>query len=436
MTATWQNWAGNQQAVPAKVARPRSVDEVATIVKAAQADRQRVKAVGSGHSFTATAVTDGVQVDLSLLNNAVVADAATGLVTVPAGSPLSQLNLELDRHGLAMPNLGDIDLQTVAGATATGTHGTGIRLGGLATQIRAMDIVIGDGSVLSCSADSNADVFRAARVGLGALGIVTAVTLQCEPAFTLVADERPLPLDEVLTGIDGFVDGNDHFEFYWFPHTEMALTKRNNRPRAGDGPLPKPLSSTRRWVDDEFLSNTVFGWTCALDSRWPSLVPRVNRLAARLLTARTYAGPSFDVFVSPRRVKFTELEYSVPRSAFLDAFAAIRRVIERERLQVSFPVEVRFVAPDDIPLSTAYGEERAYLAIHMFRGQPYERYFRGVEAELKALGGRPHWGKMHWRTAEDLRPVYPAFDDFLAVRDALDPTRVFANPYLESVLGP
>jgi FAD-linked oxidoreductase len=429
----WRNWGGNQVASPQSVQHPRDVEELAALVKRAATDGRRVKAVGSGHSFTAAAATDGVHVDLDQMSAVLNADIETGLVTVQAGIPLHRLNRELAARGLAMTNLGDIDRQTIAGATSTSTHGTGIKLGGLATQIRAVELVLADGSVATCSPGERPDLFAVARVGIGALGVVSAVTLQCEPAFTLVADEGPMPLAQVLEEVDELVEANEHFEFYWFPHTEVASTKRNNRLRDGAG--ARPLGRVKGWLDDEFFANTAFGLTCRVAKRRPGLIPRLNRTAAKLLSARTFSAPSYEVFVSPRRVRFVEMEYSLPRAAFRDGFAAIRDVIEREDLRVSFPIEARWVAPDDIPLSTAYGEERCYLAIHMFRGEPFERYFRAVESELRQLGGRPHWGKMHWRTADDLRPVYPRFDEFVAMRDTVDPDRVFGNAYLETVLG-
>jgi L-gulonolactone oxidase len=333
-----------------------------------------------------------------------------------------------------MTNLGDIDRQTISGATSTGTHGTGSRLGGLATQIRGLEIVTGDGSIVSCSATERPELFSAARVGLGALGVVTAVTLQCEPAFVLEADERPMPLDEVMERLDDLADGHEHFEFYWFPHTDVALTKSNNRLPPGES--ARPLTRRREWLEDEFLANTMFNAVCAVGKRRPALVPRLNRTAAKLLGARTFSAPSHEVFTSPRRVRFVEMEYAVPRAAIRDAVRAVQHVIERDNLLVSFPIEVRVAAPDDIPLSTAYGRDTAYVAIHRYRGEPFEPYFRAVESEMKALDGRPHWGKMHWRTSDDLRPAYPRFDDFLAVRDTVDPDRVFSNDYLEAVLGP
>jgi FAD-linked oxidoreductase len=429
----WTNWGGNQHARPRSVEVPRDVEEVALIVKRAASEGTRVKAVGSGHSFTGAAVTDGALVRLDRLRGLREVNRSSGLVTVQAGTPLHELNPLLAQHGLAMSNLGDIDRQTVAGATSTGTHGTGAKLGGLATQIRGLELVIGDGSVVTCSANERPELFAVARVGLGALGIVTAVTLQCEPAFMLVADERPMPVDEVMQRFDEFAADNDHFEFYWFPHTDRALVKRNNRPPAGDA--TKPLRRTREYLEDEVFANAAFGAVVRLGRARPALVPRLNRMAANMLSARRFAAPSYEVFISPRRVHFVEMEYAVPREHAAAAFEAIRDVIQREQLVVSFPIEARVVAPDDIALSTASGRDTAYFAIHMYRGVEFERYFRAVEARMRELDGRPHWGKMHYRTAEDLRPVYPSFDEFLAQREAVDPQRVFTNPYLETVLG-
>jgi len=428
----WTNWAGNQAAQPRAVEHPNDVEELALLVKRAADAGQRVKAVGSGHSFTATAVTDGTLLYLDRLRGLRDVDTAMGLVTVQGGTHLHELNPLLAARGLAMTNLGDIDKQTISGAISTGTHGTGERLGGIATQVRGLELVIGDGSIVTCSETERPELFAAARVGVGALGIITAVTLQCEPAFTLVADERPMPVDEVMARYDEFAHDNDHFEFYWFPHTERAFVKRNNRLAAGES-APR-LGRVREYVEDELMSNYAFDVLCRMTRRWPKLVHRVNRIAADQ-RPRTFAAPSYEVFVSPRRVRFVEMEYAVPREHAAAAFQAIRGAIDKEQLDVSFPVEARVVAADDIALSTASGRESAYFAIHMYRGAEFERYFRAVEAAMRELGGRPHWGKMHYRTADDLRQVYPRFDEFLAQRDAVDPRRVFTNDYLNRVLG-
>ena len=430
---TWHNWAGNQVARPAVVARPRDVGELAGFVTSAAREGRRVKAIGSGHSFTAIGLTDGVQVRLDRLGELVSADAATGLVTVEAGMPLHRLNTELAEHGLGLSNLGDIDRQTLAGAISTGTHGTGRSLGGLATQVRALQLVLADGSVVTCSAEESPELFRAARIGLGALGILATVTLQAEPAFVLRAQERPMALPAVLDDLEALVAENDHFEFFWFPHTQTALTKRNNRLPAGSA--PEPLSRRRAFLEDEVFSNGVFGLTCRLGRLRPSLIPAINASTARSLGRRTYTDASHRVFVSRRRVRFVEMEYGVPADAVPAALAGIGRVIEHNDLKVSFPVEVRFTAADDIPLSTASGRDSAYLAVHMFRGQAYEKYFRAVEAVMKDLDGRPHWGKLHYQAADTLRERYPRFGEFLAVRDTVDPYGRFANDYLDRVLG-
>jgi L-gulonolactone oxidase len=429
---TWTNWAGTVNA-EVTVARPSSVAELCQTVAGAAGRGQRVKAIGAGHSFTAIGATDGVQLRLDRLAGIVRADRETGLVTVLAGTRLYALNETLWQLGLSMSNLGDIDVQTIAGAISTGTHGTGLKYGGIATQVRALEIVKPDGTLLRCAPDENPEVFAAARVGLGALGVLASVTLQCEPAYALAAAEAPAPLDEVLADLDEHVVGNDHFEFYWFPHTRRVLTKRNNRVLPGTE--LRPLPSVRRWVDDEFLSNTVFDRVNRLTSKRPALIPRANRLATRLLGARDYIDRSYRVFASPRRVVFREMEYAVPRAAVPQVLAEIHRHLAGSGAQIGFPVEVRFAAADDIWLSTAYGRESGYVAVHQYHRREYEPYFRAVEAIAKDAGGRPHWGKIHYRDAASLREAYDRFDEFVALRDKLDPERTFGNAYLTRVLG-
>jgi L-gulonolactone oxidase len=430
--ASWTNWAGTAQA-EVTVATPTSVNELGELVRAAAGRGQRVKPIGAGHSFTAIGVTDGVQLRLDRLAGIVRADRETGLVTVQAGTRLHALNEALWQLGLSMTNLGDIDVQTISGAISTGTHGTGAKYGGIATQVRALDLVLADGSTLHCSPDENPDVFAAARVGLGSLGVLATVTLQCEPAFALAAAEGPASLDDVLADLDDNVLGNDHFEFYWFPHTRRVLTKRNNRVLPGTE--LRPVGRFRHWLDDEFLSNRVFEGVNRLTTRRPGLIPRVNGVAARLHGARDYIDRSHRVFASVRTVRFREMEYAVPRAAVPQVLAEIERYLATSGEQVGFPVEVRFAAADDIWLSTANERDTGYLAVHQYHRREYESYFRAVEAIAKEFGGRPHWGKLHYRDAESLREVYPHFDEFLAVRDKLDPQRVFGNDYLARVLG-
>ena len=423
----WINWGGNQQSFATDVLTPGSVDEVATHVKEASETGRRVKVVGSGHSFTAIAVADDRRMLLDRMTDLISVDGP--LVTVQAGMPLWKLNEALARNGLAMPNLGDIDAQTVAGAISTGTHGTGATHTTLASCVEAVTLVTGNGEVLTIGRDD--EFLPAARLGIGALGVLVEVTLRCVPAFTLLADERPMALADVLAGLDEWIPANDHVEFYWYPYTDRAQLKRNTKVPAND----RPLTAFRGWLDDEFLANTLWQGVCRLGRRVPAVVPAVQSIAARALTARTYTERSDRVFCTPRRVHFTEMEYEIPRAALSEVLNALPRIIDGLPFKVQFPVEVRFTGPDDVWLSHGYGRESAYVAVHQFSGAPYEPYFQAFEAVCRPLGGRPHWGKLHYRTAEDLRPVYPRFDDFVAVRDRLDPARVFANDYLDRVLG-
>ncbi|MFJ9032284.1 D-arabinono-1,4-lactone oxidase [Streptomyces sp. NPDC102274] len=430
-TRTWRNWAGTVTARPARVVSPASVEELTETLRRAAADGLRVKAVGSGHSFTAAAATDGVLIRPDLLTGIREIDRSAGTVTVAAGTPLRRLNTALAREGLSLTNMGDIMEQTVAGATSTGTHGTGRDSASIAAQIRALDLVTADGSLLRCSAEENPEVLAAARIGLGALGVVSAVTLAVEPVFLLTAREEPMTFDRVMAEFDQHVAENEHFEFYWFPHTGNCNTKRNNR-SAGAAAPPGRLSG---WIDDELLSNAAFQAACSLGRAVPATIPTLAKISSRALSARTYTDIPYKVFTSPRRVRFVEMEYALPREVAIGALREVKAMIERSPLRVSFPVEIRTAPADDIALSTASGRESVYIAVHLYRGTPYRSYFTAVERIMTAHGGRPHWGKIHTRDAAYLSGVYPRFGEFTAVRDRLDPDRVFGNDYLRRVLG-
>jgi FAD-linked oxidoreductase len=430
----WRNWAGTATATPARRAQPRSEAEIRAAVKDAAAAGLPVRALGSGHSFTPAAATSGLALDLSLWTGVTAADTRTGLVTVRSGTTLRALNAALAEFGLALVNLGDIDAQTISGALATGTHGTGARLGGLATQVEVLDLVLADGSLVSCSASARPELFAAARVGLGALGVVTAVTLRCVPSFTLAADERPMPVEQVIEEFGALAAANDHFEFYWFPYGRQALVKRNNRVPAG--PAAAPMPGWRRFWEFEVMENAGFGTLCRLGRAAPRLIPALNRFSSVALSPRSYTDASYRVFVTPRRVHFVESEYAVPRESLPGVLAELRRVVPRLADPVMFPVEVRVAAADDIWLSTAYGRDSAYIAIHQYAGLPYRAYFDLFESVVAPVAGRPHWGKLHSLDAGRLGPLYPRFEDFRRVRAEVDPEGRFGNAYLGRVLGP
>ncbi|MEU6208478.1 D-arabinono-1,4-lactone oxidase [Streptomyces sp. NPDC047023] len=429
--AAWHNWAGNVTATPARVVTPASVGELQEAVRRAAESGLRVKAVGTGHSFTAAAATDGVLVRPQALAGIRSVDRAAGTVTVEAGTVLKDLNRALAREGLSLTNMGDIMEQTVSGATSTGTHGTGRDSASIAAQIRGLELVTADGRLLACSEKENPEVFAAARVGIGALGIVTALTLAVEPLFLLTAREEPMGFDRVTAEFEEHFAENEHFEFYWFPHTGNCNTKRNNR---SQGPAA-PTGPVSGWIEDELLSNGLFQAVNSLGRAVPATIPSIARVASRALSARTYTDIPYKVFTSPRRVRFVEMEYALPREAVVDALRELRAMVDRSRLRISFPVEVRTAPADDITLSTASGRDSAYIAVHMYKGTPYQAYFTAAEQIFTAHGGRPHWGKVHTRDAEYLSAVYPRFGEFTALRDRLDPDRVFGNDYLRRVLG-
>ncbi|MDH3707848.1 MAG: FAD-binding protein, partial [Acidimicrobiia bacterium] len=402
-TKPWRNWAGNQVCLPAERAQPRSTDEVAGGVARAHAAGQRVKVFGAGHSFTAAACTDGVLLSLDHLDTVESVDRQHHRVTVGAGIRLHALNERLAELGLAMPNLGDIAYQSIAGAIATATHGTGARLGNLATAVAGIELVTGTGEVIWCDEHVRRHLWTAARVGVGALGIVTKVTLQCVPAFNLHAVETKEPLDDLIDNFDDEADGNDHFEFFWMPGARNCQVKRNNRTDRPEAP-PSRVSYVREKIVGE---NLAFGLVNRVSRRSPTLAPRVAKLVSAGVSERELIDRSYRVFASPRLVKFTEMEYGLPRAALPEALHRVRDVVARLGEPITFPVEVRVSAADDIPLSTAEGRDSAWLAFHVYQGTSHESYFTGVEAILDDYDARPHWGKLHTQNHRTLRPRYP-----------------------------
>ncbi|MGA9715382.1 MAG: D-arabinono-1,4-lactone oxidase [Aeromicrobium sp.] len=427
----WTNWGRSVTTHPTRVVRPRTSADVAQVVQQAATEGLRVKAIGAGHSFTAIGATDGVLLHLNHLSSILSHDVVTGRVRVQAGISLHQLNPRLKALGLALPNLGDVDPQSVAGAISTGTHGTGGRLQGIAAAVVGVQLVLADGAVVEI--DEQHPWFHAARVSLGALGIITEVTLQCVPAFLLHAREEPMALPEVLSRIDEMVEDNDHFEFYWFPHTEKTLTKRNNRVPAGTE--RDPVGRFRGWLDDRFLSNTLFEGINRAVAHHPALIPRVNQISGSVIGAREYTDDSYRVFVSERSVRFRESEFAMPREALPDVLAALRAWFDVGHEPISFPIEVRFTAPDDVWLSTGHDRASCYVAVHQYWRTDHQAYFAATQDIFTAHEGRPHWGKLHTLDASYFSAAYPRFDDFVAIRDEVDPDGRFTNDYLDRVLS-
>ena len=429
---TWRNWAGDQACSPHEILRPRSLEQLAEAIGVAAATGRTVSVAGSGHSFTEAALTGGTLIDAAALSGIVDADRSSGLVRVGGGTVLADLNEELHRLGLAMENLGDIDRQTVAGAISTGTHGTGARLRNISAQVEAMELVLGDGSVRELNGADDPRLLRAVRVGVGALGAISEVTLRCVPAFTLRRVDAPCPREEVLDAFQQRAEENDHFELFTFPYADSALVLERNRT---DEP-PRPRGRAAAFLNDVVLENWALEAISAAGKLFPRGIPSLSRLAAWLASGSTAIDRSDRIFANERRVRFTEMEYGVPREHGPEA---ARRVIERvraNRYPVFFPIEMRVTAGDDALLSPSHERDTAYIAVHQYRGMEWRPYFEAVEAIMDEYGGRPHWGKRHFQSAATLAERYPRWPEFRAARDELDPGRTFANEYAERVLGP
>jgi L-gulono-1,4-lactone dehydrogenase len=427
----WGNWAREQFCAPSAIVRPTSEAELAEIVAGAAKRGERVRAVGTGHSFTDCACTDGVMIDMTGLQRVVEADPASGLVTIEGGAKLHTLGPQLAERGLGLENQGDIDAQSITGATATATHGTGARFTNLSARIVALRLVTAAGEVLTLAEGSGDDDYLAARVSLGALGVISQVTVQTVPLYTLIRRDERRALTETLEQLDESVDGNDHFEFFVFPYGERASTRTTHR--SDEEPTPTP--GWKRKLSED-VENVGLSLICRAGRRLPRAAPSLNRLMTSLMSEATVCDRAYKVYATERKVRFTEMEYAIPREHARAAIQRVLDVVRRRKLPIMFPLEVRFAAPDDAFLSTAHGRDTCYIAVHQYTGMEFETYFRAVEEIMDEFAGRPHWGKRHYQTAATLRGRYPDWDRFAAVRDRLDPNRVFLNDYTRRVLGP
>jgi FAD-linked oxidoreductase len=432
VTEVWTNWAREQRCVPRRIERPTSEAALVAAVRRAAEQGLTVRAVGSGHSFTDCACTDGVMIDMTGLRRVLGVDEATGRVTVEGGVKLYELGPLLADRGLALENQGDIDRQSITGAISTATHGTGAALPNLSAQVVGIRLVTAAGDVLDLSADSDPETFLAARVSIGALGVIAAVTIQCVPLYTLHRRDEPLPLADTLERLDEHVDGNDHFEFFVFPYADKALTRRTRR--SADVPSPPP--QWQRYLAEEIVENRLLGAVCRTGRRWPSLTPRLNRTVTAAMSGSVVEDRGYKVYATNRSVRFTEMEYAIPRENGREAVERVMDLVAVRRLPILFPLEVRFAAGDDAFLSTAYRRDTCYIAVHQFHGMEFETYFRAVEAIMDSYDGRPHWGKRHYQSAATLASRYPDWTRFQAVRARLDPDEVFGNDYTRRVLGP
>ncbi|MBN8866384.1 MAG: FAD-binding protein [Solirubrobacterales bacterium] len=427
---SWSNWAGHQSCRPRDFVRVQGVGELSEVVGRAASEGRQVSTVGSGHSFTPAALSDDVLLDVTSIAGVIAADRASGLVEVGGGTVLADLNRALDRLGLAMPNLGDIDRQTIAGAVSTGTHGTGKDFPNISAQIERIGVMGPDGEVREFGAGS--DELLAARVAIGSLGVITSVTLRTVPAFNLHRVDEPMDLDLALSEFETLIAENEHFEFFVFPYTRTALTLRRNRT---DRPLA-PRGKVDRYLGDVVLENGLGDLALRATGKFRGAIPKLARYSTHFMSQSEQIDVSHRLFANYRTIRFNEMEYALPREAGPEALERVLAMIEGESFPLAMPIECRVSAGDDALISQAHGRPTAYIAVHQHHTMEYEPYFREIEEIFKSYGGRPHWGKLHFQDAASLAPLFPGWERFEAVRDRLDPDRTFSNAYVNRVLGP
>ncbi len=423
----FRNWSGSVEFSPKRIEQPSSEAELQALIAECSKSQTPVRVVGSGHSFTKVVETEGVLVSLDNLQGILGVDDK-GFAEVWGGTKLWRMNELLAQKKRGPENLGDIDRQSIAGTVSTGTHGTGATLGSVATQLRELTLVTANGQLLTCSPEQNPETFKAAQVSLGSLGVISRVKLMTLPAYKMKLVARKEVLEDLLNDLPARVSGNRHMEFFTFPYSKYVQAKYSN---FTDEPAQK--RGFKDYFNDVVMENLAF-MLLSVISRWvPGTTKAVSQICGAAIGDATKVNWAHEAYATPRMVKFQEMEFSFPREQMADVVREIREMIEKKNVRVHFPLECRFVKGDDIWLSPAYGRDSAYIAVHMYKGMEYKPYFEAVQSIFRNHQGRPHWGKMHFMTAKELRPLYPMWDRFQEVRKQLDPKGVFMSEYLKKL---
>lgn len=424
-----KNWSKRIEWQPEQISYPTTEQEIQDLVQLAITQKKSIRIIGSGHSFNPLWVTDHILISLDQYQGLVAVDKEALTATVKAGTKLFKLGDLLFEQGMAMENLGDIDVQSLAGTISTGTHGTGSAFGTISTQVIKIRFVNGKGEVMVCSETEHKELFKAAQVSLGVLGIITEITLQCVPAYRLELINKVEQLSDVLATYKERNQENRNFEFYYFPHDNRVFTKTSNL--ATD---QADKVSFTNYLTETVLENYVFKLLCEIAYRFPSMNKSIAKLSAAAIPNTRKVYHAHKVYATQRLVRFNEMEYNVPVEAHNEVLKEMIKTIERSNFHVHFPIENRVVAKDDAYLSPAYERNSAYIACHVYNKKDYRPFFKAMESILKAYEGRPHWGKMHTLGAKDLAERYPKFETFQKHRQAQDPDGIFLNDYLKQIL--
>ncbi|EEL52074.1 FAD-dependent oxidoreductase [Bacillus cereus Rock3-44] len=407
---------------------PKNIQDVIKAVHLAKEMGKRIRVVGSGHSFTPLVQTEEILLSLDGLQGILGIDSQSSIVEVWAGTKLSYLGRMLQEKGYAQENLGDIDSQSIAGAISTGTHGTGITFGSLATQVVEITAVLASGETIICSEKEHPEFWKAFQLSLGMLGVIVKVKLKVVPAYMLMYKSKKESFSTVMNSLEEYKK-HRHFEFFVFPYSDDVQVKIT------DETTGKGMDVKWHKFKTELLENIAFSLLSKGCKLMPSISKRVSRLSAKAVPNGQIIGPSYQIFATSRNVRFYEMEYSIPAEHMKKVVQEIHNLIQEKRFQVHFPIECRYVRGDDIWISPAYERDSAYIAVHMYKGMKYAAYFTAIERIFQKYEGRPHWGKMHAMGYEQLQRVYPKLSSFLEVRKEVDPIGMFLNPYLSKMFS-
>lgn len=426
----WKNWSESVVAHPKTIFTPNDLEELILFVKQCAEKNMTIRVVGAGHSFTPLVATNEALVSLDNLSGVVEVNNKEKLATVWAGTRLRDVGPLLFEYGYAMENLGDTNAQSIAGATSTGTHGTGVNFRSISNQIEGLTLLTASGELIEINRNENNQYFDAARVALGMFGIIVKVTLRVVDAYMLQEKSYRLTLDKGLESLERLKKSNRNFEFFWFPYTNLIQVKTLNE--VGTDVMPPERSHSFKKLAVE---NGLFWILSEMSRNIPSTSRLVSKVSALGIPTGEEQNRSYIQYITPRLVKFNEMEYCVPEEAMADVIRDIESYFNRKKIDVHFPLECRYVKGDSIWLSPSYKRDSAYIAVHMYKGMDFSEFFEEVEEIFFAYDGRPHWGKMHTVQFDQIEKLYPKVDDFLKLRKKLDPNGMFLNEYLRSMFA-
>ena len=419
----WVNWSKNQHCEHNQLLIPENTDQLSSMIKQS---KQHIRLVGSGHSFSGLVPTNESLMTLAYFNGISNIDKTTKQFDIKANTVLAGAGSELWENGMSLVNMPDINTQTFAGAIATSTHGTGMNFGSMSSTVKELTLINGLGEEVICSEENNPEIFNAARTNIGALGAITSLKIQAQEKYYLKETSWMMPLEEGLANAELLRDNHRHFELYALPHADYILGITLDEVTE-DQLIKEQTNSGDAYETFKTLSSVI--------DTVPFLRDFIINTAASSVEKEVRTGRNYEIFGNLRDILFNEMEYSVPAEYGMACLREILATIKKQDIDILFPIEVRYIKADDIWLSPFYQRDSCAISCHNFHDKDYKKYFAAIEPIFWKYQGRPHWGKIHTLNAKQQRANYPMFDEFLNVRQAMDPKNIFTNNHINKVLG-